>query len=356
MSPRLGPLTDRAVELGIPVFICPIEHWVSFGLAAQKTYFVRFLRVLLGLRKRAKVIAQLIQTEEIDLVYSNTVTFVEGALAARLSGRNHLWHLREHVSGNKDLKSTIPPVFIPKIINELSTHVIVNSAELYRNYSDFGLEQKMSVVHNGFEIAQPSSIPGAKKAILAELALASTTKLVVLIGSLTPRKGVSNFIEMASELAAQVEGISFLIVGDGSLDYVSELKRTVVERKLTDIVHFLGWRNDIQHILSSADLLVVSSEQEAFGRTIVEAMAASVPVVSTRCGGPEEIVLDGNTGFLVPRNDPTELAIAVARVLADDALALRLGTAGRARAEEMFGMESYVRRITDLIQRHGNPQ
>lgn len=107
---------------------------------------------------------------------------------------------------------------------------------------------------------------------------------------------------------------------------------------------------DIAPVYGSLDVLVCASLKETFGRTIVEAMLAEKPVVSTRCGGPEEIVIDGVTGFLVPVKAPQELARAVLRILGDRDLAQQMGQAGKNRALSGYSMQSYARQIQDIIE------
>ena len=102
--------------------------------------------------------------------------------------------------------------------------------------------------------------------------------------------------------------------------------------------------------MAASDVLVVSSEKESFGLTAIEALAVETPVVSTRCGGPEEILEDGVTGLLVPVKDPLAMAEAIVRLLLDPVFARRMGASGRIHVSEHFGVDRYVQGIQRVIQ------
>jgi len=354
LVPREGPLTDEVKALNIPVFISPLKHWVAFGQEAKKNWSARAFNVINGLNKRVCIIADLISEHDIHIVYTNTVTCIEGALAARKTGRPHLWHLREHVAGNKDLKALLTPSIISRTIGSLSAHVIVNSKALGKAYSCPALSAKTTVVYNGISLGDFDREKGGGDALRKELGLNENTKIIASIASLTPRKGYGTFIEAASKIKASFTDVTFLAIGEGERDFVNTLKKKVALLDLNDNFYFLGWRSDVNKILEGVDLLIIPCEQEAFGRTVVEAMAAGVPVVSTRCGGPEEIIVDNETGFLVPLNDPDSIAKAAIRILNDTNIATRFIEAGQARASALFNLDVYIKGIESVLENLAN--
>ena len=117
-------------------------------------------------------------------------------------------------------------------------------------------------------------------------------------------------------------------------------------------VTFLGFRRDVAEVLHSFDLFVLSSVTEGVSLTLLEAMAVGKPIVATRVGGNPEVVADGVTGLLVPPGDPHALSSAVGRLISNEALAQRMGAAGRKRVEEHFTLtrmaEAYRRLYEDL--------
>ena len=115
-------------------------------------------------------------------------------------------------------------------------------------------------------------------------------------------------------------------------------------------VRLAGERDDVGELLAAADLFVLSSRSEGLPLSILEAMAAGLPVVASDVGGVPELVVDGETGLLVPPGDPHALAAAIDRLLDDPDLRRRLGAAGRLRVSEQFDLESTQRAHLDLYR------
>jgi glycosyltransferase involved in cell wall biosynthesis len=142
------------------------------------------------------------------------------------------------------------------------------------------------------------------------------------------------------------------LVGAGSREHAWQ--RLASDLGIGFRVHFLGLRNDVEHVLAASDLVVVPSQwEEAFGLAVIEAMAAGKPVVVTRSGAMPAIV--GDCGIVVPKHDLDAMAAAIREMLANDALAAELAARGRARVEARYGMERYLREMlavyADLLPR-----
>jgi glycosyltransferase involved in cell wall biosynthesis len=128
--------------------------------------------------------------------------------------------------------------------------------------------------------------------------------------------------------------------------YFAELQALVRNLNLSDHFHFAGGVTDLHKHLSAADIFVLPSRSEGFSNAIVEAMAASLPVVATEVGGNAEAVKDGVSGFLVPPEDPAALSAAIIRLLSDPSQAKVMGMAGKVLAAEQFTTEAMMARIT----------
>jgi glycosyltransferase involved in cell wall biosynthesis len=158
-----------------------------------------------------------------------------------------------------------------------------------------------------------------------------------------------DFATLVEALAATRADYQAAFAGEGPL--LQEVAATILERGLAERIDLLGNRGDVPDLLASADVFVLSSRSEGFPVSILEAMAAGLPVVATNVGGVAESVVDGETGLLVPPGDPGALAAALDRVLTDSALRLRLGTAGREQARRHFDVGDFRRAHVELYRR-----
>jgi len=144
------------------------------------------------------------------------------------------------------------------------------------------------------------------------------------------------------------------IVGDGELRL--DLERLAAQLGLQDAVTFHGFHSDVRPFLDAADLFVLSSTSEGIAITLLEAMAASLPVVATDVGGNREVVTGDATGLLVPARNPIALANGMMAVLADPVRAARMGAAGSERVREHFSLDAMVRGYetlySDLLGHH----
>lgn len=350
VAPYAGPLNQAIEDLGIPIVLRRTVHWISSGNNAKKSHLQLSREFLSGLKSRVWALSHLIERNRIDVVYTNTVVPIEGALAARLTRRPHIWHLREQVAGNSQLKSLAPACLIPHIVGKLSARVIVNSRYLGKVYARGKTRDKLEVIYNGVDpVPFDLDREDAAKSLRIQLGLDATAKLVVQVGSIIPRKGQLLLVQAAARIAQQMSSATFLVIGEGEAGYICQIKDFCKSAGIQERVFFLGWRPDIPQILAAADLLVVAADEEPFGRTVIEAMAAGTPVVSTRCGGPEEIVIDKQTGLLVPRGDADALALAIAHILDGPAEATRFSVAGRCRFNETFTLDAHARKVQSVI-------
>ena len=207
------------------------------------------------------------------------------------------------------------------------------------------------VVHNGID-AWAFRPARARVAVRAELGIADGCRVIVMAGRMTAQKGWDVLLEAAARLAPVRDDLAWVLVGDGPL-------RTALARRAADLglaVRFTGARSDIADVLGCADVVVLASRSEGLPFTLLEAMALGKPVVATRVGGVPEVVEDGRSGRLVPRDDPAALAGAVAGIV-DAPEAAAMGARGRTRVETAFTLDGMVRGLervyTTVLHEHG---
>ena len=203
----------------------------------------------------------------------------------------------------------------------------------------------VTTIHNGVA-AEPA--PGAGERIRAELGIAPDEVVIAQVAVIRPGKGHAAAAAAVGVLSERHPGVRLVVAGDGPA-------RAEAERALAPLGEraiLLGHRSDVMAVMDAADVLVHPSEADAFPTALIEAMAASLPVVATRVGGIPEIVDDGETGVLVDAPATADrLAAALGPLVADADLRARMGAAGRARYEREFTVETWARRTRALYDR-----
>lgn len=361
VAPAKGPFTDEVERYGIPIvtigktarWIFPQEPFKPRRYIRRPWMLVRTprlcLRFFLGLPVRLGKLRKLIRSHGVDIVYTNTITVIDGALVARLCAIPHVWHLREEVHGNSEILSILPAHWIARIARALSTRVICNSVALKaRLFTSSDEDDKVRVVYNGIDSALFAAIT-ADAALRASLRVPPSAPVIGICGSIQERKGHEGFIRAAAYVSKTHPGVHFLVIGDGHASYVDRMKALGHALGIGAKLHFTGWRKDVPALFALLDILVIASEQEPFGRTVIEGMAAAKPIVATRSGGPEEIVVHGETGFLVPVGDPYTMAQRLCDLLNNPLLGRAFGEAGRRRVAERFTLEATLRGVENLI-------
>jgi glycosyltransferase involved in cell wall biosynthesis len=208
---------------------------------------------------------------------------------------------------------------------------------------------RITVLYNGVDLP-PTPTLADIEACRKELNLPHTERVVGVIGNLYPVKGHQYLIDAIPSVLEKYSDTSFVFAGRGQLE--TELKQQVNRLGLDKRVHFLGLRQDIFRILALLDVFVLPSLSEGLSMAILEAMMAGKPVVATSVGGNPEIVLDGETGFLVPPRDSRALASSLIALLRNQHLATQFGESGKLRAERQFGLQAMVSAYQSLYDEH----
>ena len=205
--------------------------------------------------------------------------------------------------------------------------LIAVSESMQRSYERVGVpSDRIVTVRNGIEPRGPG--PG-RAAARAELGLGPDQPVVLTVGRLVRQKGHDLLIEAVPRLVDRFPDVAVVVLGEGSMRGL--LTRRAAELGVTDHVHLPGHRTDARMLLDAADVFVLPSRQEGLPLAALEAMDLGLPVVGTDVLGTAEVVVDGETGRLVPPRDTRALADALAELLADPELRAHYGGAGRRR-------------------------
>lgn len=321
--PYAGRLTARLAADGVPV------ERIRIGVLRRRILRspASLGRYLLDVLVSTARIARLLSRERVDVVHANTVTVLPAAFAAVLTGRRLVWHLHEIVGERPGRAALLG------LVRLLSDRLVVVSEAARQALGRAGRGESVAVVPNA--VPDRGLLPGP-----------SDPPVVAYIGRLSDRKGPFLVLEAAARLAARHPGARWVFEGDefgGGGDVLLRLVSRATELGIADRVEFRPFREDVTPLMGEA-LAVVSPSvlPESFGLVLLEAMTAGRAVVASDHGGPRELVVDGETGLLVPPGDAAALARALGTLLDDPGRAAAMGRAARERALARFPIERAV--------------
>jgi glycosyltransferase involved in cell wall biosynthesis len=210
--------------------------------------------------------------------------------------------------------------------------------------------EKVRLIPNGIDMAPAR--PEARTETREALGLTVDQPVIGTVAALRAQKALDVLIEAVALLRPQFPEIVALIVG-GTTTQPDETERLSAVAKQVGVdsaVRFLGTRSDIPELLAAMDIALTTSDYEGSPLSVMEYMEAGLPVVATRVGGVPDIVVDGETGIIVPPRDPAAVAREVGRLLKHADEARRMGEAGRSRRRAEFDLAVTVRRVEELYE------
>ncbi len=321
---REGWLTDEVRRRGIPVAAMPLARALDPGWPRR-------------------LLARLAEWK-VDLLHAHEFAMnTYGTVVARLAGKPIVTTVHgKHYHGER-LHRRLAYRFVARA----ASRMVAVSDDIARDLVErVGVRPGgLVTVYNGIDLAAVRR-PGEGPRVRRELGLDPDAPVVGAIGNLFPVKGHTYLVQAAARLARDWPDLVVLLCGRPILE--AELEAEAARLGVGDRVRFLGFRDDVGALLDALDVFVLPSLSEGLSLSLIEAMAAGTPVVTTAVGGNPELVEDGVTGLLVPPRDPAALAAAVGRLLADRALGRRLADRARARAESTFAVEGMLARYEAL--------
>lgn len=313
-------------QRGIP--IAPIRKWHAF-----------------------EDVCRLIRRHQIDLVHFNNEIYshMPGMLAATALKVRRICHMR----------GIRPFTHGEHFAKHLVDQFVAISDVGYKLYTDEGIPaSRIRRIYNSIDLTRYAQLP-PRSTLRRLLGLPADGLVVGFVSRVEPEKGHREFMDTAALVLQQRPDVTFAIVGGDVTPkgvFLDELKQGVAARGLEKQILFLGWRRDIPEVTSCFDVAVQASRYvEGLGRSLLEAMAVSLPVVATRTGGFCEVVEEGVTGLLTPVGDSPAMSAALLRLLADPAQRQAMGVQGRRRVEAQFDakvqIQEFKRLFLDVLAR-----
>ncbi len=323
--PRSGNLETSLRQLEIGYDIAPLV-WSTGPLADSSLRFAN------GLNERVAAVETILRTHAIDLVVSNTLVIVEGALAARAMGLPHVWHATEILSADPVLKDGVKLVPYLRALDGLADRFLAVSEAVARDLEAGIPRRKISILHSGAELSAIESRTGENPMIL-------------FAGLLSARKNPLALVEAAPMVLARIPTAKFVITG-GDGGALSPVKSRIRALGLESAFEVVGHRTDLPDLVAACDLLALTSKSDPLPLVVLMAMAQGKPVVATRSGGVEEMVVDGETGRLAAQSNPAQLANAILETLSHGRA---WGEAGRRRLMQNFHLPTQTRLLESML-------
>lgn len=322
----IHPETTALLAPPCPIYLLPLQR--TYDLAALRGAFElrRFLR-----EHRVQIVQTFFESSDIWA----------GGVTKATSTAKLIWSRRD-MGILRTLKHTIAYRLMadaPDAVFTVSEQVRRHCIEVDRIDPD-----RVQTIYNGLDLSDWDEIERPQKT--------SGDFVVTTVGNIRRVKGHDLFIRAAASIALQFPNARFTLAGHVlEQDTFQQLQRLVQELNLGDRFHFVGDVKNLKEHLAASDLFVLPSRSEGFSNAILEAMAASLPVIVTDVGGNSEAVTDGVNGLLAPPEDPSALADAIYRMLANPTQARAMGAAGRATVMQRFTSEEMMRQTARTYRR-----
>ena len=293
-----------------------------------------------------------IREKQIDVVHTHSSKAgIVGRLAARMARVRIIIHTVHGWSFNdyQPFWTRLMYICLERWTGGFSDRLIVVS----RYDQEKGLsnnianENKYSLIRYGIDYAEFSAEQDAGKA-RQELGIGADDLVVGMIACFKPQKSPGDFVRLAGLINQSLPGVRFVLVGDGALR--GNIEKLISKYNLRRNMFLLGWRDDIQEILSIVDVFVLTSLWEGLPISVLEAIASGKPVVATDTGGIKEVVFENKTGFLVSPGDVKTMAEKVKILLNNKDLRFKIGNNARGRLGESYRLDSMVKNTEELYK------
>ncbi|MEO8527474.1 MAG: glycosyltransferase [Pseudolysinimonas sp.] len=329
-----GAFTTEVRRRGHSIFAVPFEGWALFADPGGRPEAA--LRVRRDFASTRRIIAKM-REHRPDLVVTNTVVSPWGAYAAAALGIPHVWFVREFADATQGFRFPAGRDTVLRDVGLLSALVVANSETLRSSLTEFIPADKLVYNYPGIDLGHIRAL-SREPLPMVPFSLPDAMLSVVVVGRITRTKGQWRVVEAIGRLRARGLRIAVCFVGAAvEADAEVLLARRAAQLGVADSITFVGEQVNPFPFVRAADVGITPSDREAFGRVTLEYLALGKPVLATASGGSLEVVVDGETGFLVDPEDIDELAERLERLALDRALLAEQSRGATVRAEQVAG-------------------
>lgn len=340
--PNDGPLKKELEKIGIKVVIAPV-----LKLYRDIFTFKNGIKFIKDVFKSVSILNKLHKEHKFDIVYSNTLAVLLGAIFSKKKNIKHLWHVHEIIEHPKPIAW-----LFPKLLYYFSNQIICNSEATKKNIIKRERRnlKKIVVVHNGIQENKNSSNSLRK----SDFGFSEDDIVLTLVGRISRLKGHNWLLQTFNDHFKNTNTIKLLFVGSPVPKqeyYLHNIEDYIASNNLSKSVKIIPFTLHLDGIWNITDIaLMPSTEKESFGLVAAEAMMAKKPVIAANHGGLMEIVVHNETGFLVEPNSKIALKEALEKLINSSELRAIFGEKGFQRAKASFSIENYVQKIEDILE------
>ena len=343
IMPKGGPMVEELKNRGVEYSIIPLKNWVF----TSSTLWKRVLRSGFNLLVSLAIVVKA-RAWQADVLYTNSSVTPVGALAALILRKPHIWHIREFGREDYALSFDLGERVSMKIIERLSFRVIVISEALKKKYIQIISSDKVRRIYNPVAVQNPATDHSHARQSTSK----ETPKIpsLAIVGLLHPGKGQLDAVLAVGDLVKHGVQVKLRVVGDGDPGYFRQLKQAVVQNGIEEHVEFAGYVDNPEPLMNSADIILVCSRSEAFGRVTVEGMLCGKPIIGAQSGATPELVKDGFNGLLYKSGNHQDLAEKIKYLVNHPEEAKQMGVNGFEWASKEFTIEKCASQVLDILQ------
>lgn len=309
-------------------------------------------------RRAVKKVEKLIQKTKPDIVMTNTLVSPWAALAAHGQKVPHVWFVREYGDLDHDRKFELSQRQTFEDIGSMSNLVVANSKTLAQHIEQYVPKAKVAVLYNPFDLKSIAIHAAAK--VDSPFKYPNSLKLI-MTGNIAHTKGQLDAVKAVAELSRKGELVELCLAGKNvDKEYQQQIEDCIKQAKISDRVHLIGLYSKALALVAQANVGIVASAKEAFGRTTFEFLALGKPVIGANSGGTPEMVEEGVNGYLFTPGNSQKIATVLTKYLKDRSLLNEHGAASRRKAALMMksnlNADALYKKLQVIVAGQGEPQ
>lgn len=344
---RIRNSVSKIHYLQLPTWQKYRRNSIKKKLKAPISNSIRILKLIPSIFK----LVQIINNEKMDMIHTNNSMTPVGAIAAYITHKPHVWHIREPIGMDRQYPLILGDKISFFLIRKLSKVIICNSLYTSEPFNKYNIPVK--VILNGLDLNDLSTAKDRGLLLRQSLGIDINECIIGMVGNLTTKlKEHGTFLDVAAKLFDKNKNLRFVVFGSSNdldqTEYTRHLKKKAEDLGLIDHIIWADFISDNAAIMNCIDILIHPVEREGSGRVIMEAMAAGKPVIGVKAGGVQELIEEGKTGFLVAPNGVKEITEKVELLLKNEVIRKGIERNAIAYANAHFSDQASMNAILNI--------